>query len=65
VRVIHLAHSYTAQELSEMVKEVRSLQSMPYIYPMLTPPTVVTRGTAGEVDVAERLIHERDVLAAR
>jgi hypothetical protein len=58
VRIIRLQPSVTPQALTKMIDAVRAKQFMPYMFPSEVPPTMTVRGTAPEVDQAERLIRE-------
>jgi hypothetical protein len=65
VRVVPLAHTNTRQQADQLVNYVRARQQMPYLMVRLAPATATVRGTAAEVEIAERLIRESDAQAAR
>jgi len=60
VHVFHLAHIKTAQGLQEIVTSIRKSTGIQRIFVCDGPRAVALRGTADQIVVAERLIHEED-----
>lgn len=60
VRVFYLAHAETALDLQEVATLVRSMGDIRRLFTYTAPRALVSRGTAGQIALAEWLITELD-----
>jgi hypothetical protein len=60
VRVFYLAHADTRQRFNEIAAQVQSKAKDPEVFPFAPRGAIVVRGTAGQIELADRTIQDQD-----
>ncbi len=60
LRVFYLSNITTAQELQELVSNIRTMTEIKRIFPYNSQSAIVVRGTADQVALAEKLVADLD-----
>ena len=63
VRVFHLTHSETPQQIQQIVMQIRATALVPRLFPYNALRAITLRGTVSQVASAERVIEEFDKAA--
>ena len=60
VRVFYLAHAGTRQRFNEIATQVQSKTKNPEVFPFAPRGAIVVRGTARQIELADRTIQDQD-----